>query len=65
MAPRPRLRQTIINGVPAVHADIVTFSGEPHRVILIVLDGQAMPLVGYGDLDAFDAVVSTLRPAHR
>lgn len=60
----PALRQTIINGVPAVRADIVTFSGEPARVILIVLDGQAMQLVGYGDLDAFDAVVSTLRPAH-
>lgn len=60
----PALHQTIINGVPAVRADIVTFSGEPARVILIVLDGQAMQLVGYGDLDAFDAVVSTLRPAH-
>ena len=60
----PALRQTNINGVPAVRADIVTFSGEPARVILIVLDGQAMQLVGYGDLDAFDAVVSTLRPAH-
>jgi hypothetical protein len=60
----PALRQTIIGGVPAVRADIVTFSGEPARVILIVLDGQAMQLVGYGDLDAFDAVVSTLRPAH-
>lgn len=60
----PALRQTIINGIPAVRADIVTFSGEPARVILIVLDGQAMQLVGYGDLDAFDAVVSTLRSAH-
>ena len=60
----PALRQTIINGVPAVRADIITFSGEPARVILIVLDGQAMQLVGYGDLDAFDAVVSTLRQAH-
>lgn len=60
----PALRQTIINGVPAVRADIVTFSGEPARVILIVLDGQAMQLVGYGDLDAFDAVVSTLRSAY-
>lgn len=60
----PALRQTIIGGVPAVRADIVTFSGEPARVILIVLDGQALQLVGYGDLDAFDAVASTLRQAH-
>ena len=60
----PALRQTAINGVPAVRADIVTFSGEPARVILIVLDGQALQFVGYGDLDAFSDIMSTLRQAH-
>ena len=60
----PVLRQTAINGVPAVRADIVTFSGEPARVILIVLDGQALQFVGYGDLDAFSDIMSTLRQAH-
>ena len=59
----PALRQTAINGVPAVRADIVTFSGEPARVILIVLDGQALQFVGYGDLDAFSDIMSTLRQA--
>lgn len=60
----PILRQMVINGIPAVRADIVTFSGEPARVILIVLDGQALQAVGYGDLGAFDSIMSTLRRAH-
>lgn len=60
----PVLRQAVINGMPAVRADIVTFSGEPARVILIVLEGQALQFVGYGDLDAFDNIMSTLRQAH-
>lgn len=60
----PVWRQTAINGMPAVRTDIVTFSGEPARVILIVLDGQTLQFVGYGDLNAFDEIMSTLRRLH-
>lgn len=59
------VRSRTIDGVPALQLDIVTFTGEPARLVLVVFGEQGLRLMAYGDGDALQPILDTLRPARQ
>jgi predicted signal transduction protein with EAL and GGDEF domain len=59
------VQSRMIDGVPALQLDILTFTGEPARLVLVVFGEQGLRLMAYGDGDVLAPILDTLRPARQ
>jgi hypothetical protein len=55
----------MIDGVPALQLDILTFTGEPARLVLVVFGEHGLRVMAYGDGDVLAPILDTLRPARQ
>lgn len=54
-----------VDGVPALQLDILTFTGEPARLVLVVFGEQGLHVIAYGDSEVLQPILDTLRPARQ
>lgn len=57
-----RMDVTLAGGLPAIIMDAEGFVGGPTRTLVTILNGNVIYVIGFGNLENFEAIALTLRP---